>query len=124
MFVSDLNSQTKLLKMAKFFDIFIFLALFEISNGYKPNRKSYYDEPRSNYIPSDRFGNRSREKAAKHYLRKQREMRMRSERSRANALRQDIRYLIRRTGTVVRGHECPCPLISGTFQNKLHAYAA
>ena len=33
--------------MAKFFDIFIFLALFEISNGYKPNRKSYYDEPRS-----------------------------------------------------------------------------
>ena len=40
---------------------------------------------------SDRFGNRSREKAAKHYLRKQREMRMRSDR--ANALRQDIRYL-------------------------------
>ena len=42
---------------------------------------------------SDRFGNRSREQAAKHYLRKQREMRMRSDRSRANALRQDIRYL-------------------------------
>ena len=80
--------------MAKFFDIFIFLALFEISNGYKPNRKSYYDEPKSNYFLSDRFGNRSREMAAKHYLRKQREMRMRSDRNRANALRQDIRYLL------------------------------
>ena len=75
--------------MAKFFDIFIFLALFEISNGYKPNRKSNFWN--QSHFLSDRFGNRSREKAAKHYLRKQREMRMRSDR--ANALRQDIRYL-------------------------------
>ena len=92
MFVFYSNSHTKLLEMAKFFDIFIFLALFEISNGYKLNRKSNFIEARSNYFRSDRFGNRSREKATQHYLRKQKEMKMRSYRSRANALRQDIRY--------------------------------
>jgi len=84
--------------MANFFDIFIFLALFEISNEYKLNRKSNFVEsrtfnPRLNNFITDRFGNRSREMATKHYLRKQKEMRMRSDRSRANALRQDIRYL-------------------------------
>ena len=87
--------------MAKFFDIFIFLALFEISNGYKPNRKSNFRN--QGHFLSDRFGNRSREKAAKHYLRKQREMRMRSDR--ANALRQDIRYLPEIDGP--GGHGCP-----------------
>ena len=43
--------------------------------------------------------------AAQHYLRKQREMRMRSDRSRANALRQDIRYLPEIDGP--GGHGCP-----------------
>ena len=44
--------------MAKFFDIFIFLALFEISNGYKLNRKSNFIEARSNYTGSLKIGTR------------------------------------------------------------------
>ena len=82
-----IHRQTSL-KMAKFVDIFIFLALFEVSNGYKLNRESNFCWTKIENVISDHFANRSREKAAKHYLRKQKEIKMRS---RADALRQDIR---------------------------------